>query len=207
MATLALAYGKGFRTEGLLEAINGLISEYMNALYYVDDMAYWPGRITYEQYVGIHELTKAPSRMSWCYGSVGILRILYLAGSLLPDEKTKNFALDELIKIAEMDLINYELTQPIVCHGYVGTAAILSAMYLDTNRVEFLQKTTEMVEASISFNIERYTENERQLARMLNLSLRTSLHSHLEGYNGIVQTVLSILKGMPNENEKRLLVL
>ena len=207
LATLSLAYGKGFRTEGLLDAINGLISEYMSALYYFDDIAFWPDRISYEQYVGLEEITKAPSRMSWCYGSVGILRVLYTAGSLLPDESVKAFALDELAKIAEMDLAKYELVQPVVCHGFVGTAAILNAMYLDTKRVEFLQKATEMVETSISFNIERYTENEDKLASILNLSSRASLHSHLEGYNGLIQTTLSIVKGRPNENEKRLLMI
>jgi lantibiotic modifying enzyme len=208
LATLSLVYNNGVRTEGLLDAINGLISEYMNALYYVDDIAYWPGRITFEQYVGLDEIPEVAiaSQMSWCYGSVGILRVLFIAGDLMSNEELKQFALDELVKIAKMDLSEYALTQPIVCHGYIGTAAILNLMYLDTNKIEFLQKTTEMVETSIAFNIERYIENENHLAKMRDTSSRASLHGHLEGYNGIIQTILSIIKGLPNENEKRLVM-
>ncbi|MCL2426864.1 MAG: lanthionine synthetase C family protein [Oscillospiraceae bacterium] len=207
LAALAIAYNKGFRTEGLLEAINGLISEYMNVLYYVNDIAYFPGRITFEQYVGNEEFAKAPSQMSWCYGSVGILRALYISGNLLSNEKVKQFAQDELIKIAKMELSDYQLMQPIVCHGYIGTAAILNLMYLDTNRIEFLQKTTEMLEASVVLNIERFVENEKQLANVRNTTFRVSLHNHLEGYNGIMQTALSIIKGHPTENEERLLMI
>ena len=207
LPALAMAYRNGFRTDGLLDAINGLISEYMNALYYADDIAYWPRRITFEQYVGLDEVAKVPGQMSWCYGSVGILRVLYIAGDILSNEKVKQFAIDELVKIAKMDLANYQLVQPIVCHGYIGTASILNLMYLDTNRVEFLQKTIEMVEASVTFNIERFFESERQLANTRNTSFRADLHNHLEGYNGIIQNVLSIIKGLPNENDKRLLMI
>jgi len=207
LAVLSIAYHKGFRTEGLLDAINGLTSEYMNALYYFDSIAYFPGRITFEQYTGNDEFTKAPSQMSWCYGSPGILRALYISGDLLYNEKVKQLALSELVKIAKMDLSNYNLAQPIVCHGYIGTASIMNLMYLDTNRTEFLEKTIEMIEAGGVFNIEAFFESEHQLAKAKNTPARASLHNHLEGYNGIVQTIMSIIKGRPNDNDKRLLTI
>jgi len=54
----------------------------MNAMYYIDDIAYWPGRITLEQFMGDQDIQKTSNQMSWCYGSVGILRVMYLAGDL-----------------------------------------------------------------------------------------------------------------------------
>ena len=205
LATLSIAHKSGLHSDMLIDVINGLISEYMNALYYINDIAYWPGRVNFEQYIGAEDMQKSPGRMSWCYGSVGILRTIYMSGDLVCDESIKKFALDELIKIAKMDLSEYQLFQPIVCHGYIGTAAILNAMYLETGRVEFLQKIIEMIEASAVYTIECFLESEKQ--RTDNPSSRAGLHNHLEGYNGIMQTILSILKSQPSANEKRLLII
>jgi len=207
LPVLAMAYHKGFTADGLEEAMNGLISEYMNAVYYVEDIAYWPGRLTFEQYIGQSEIAKAPNPMSWCYGSVGILRVLYMSGVFMSDDKIKQFALEELIKIAQMDLSSYMLSQPIVCHGYIGTAAVLNLMYLDTGRDEFLQKVIEMTEASAAFNIESFFENARYVSSANSTATMATLHDYLEGYNGIMRSILSIIKGIPCEHEKRLLML
>jgi len=104
-------------------------------------------------------------------------------------------------------LSNYLLSQPIICHGYIGTAAILNLMYLDTGRKEFLHKTIEMVEASIAYNIEGFFENAQQVVRNMNTEIPATLHDHLEGYNGVIHTVLTIIKGLSGENEKRLLMI
>jgi len=207
LAVLSMAYNKGFDADGLTDAINGLILEYMNAAYYVDDIAYWPGRISLEQHAKLGEIENKPNAMSWCYGSVGILRVLYMSGVFMSDDTVKQFALEELIKIAMIDLPSYLLFQPIVCHGYVGTALIMNLMYLDTGREEFLKKTVEMVEASVVFSIEKFNENVRHVASRNNTEIISTLHEHLEGFNGIVHSILSILKGTPSENEKRLLMI
>lgn len=124
----------------------------------------------------------------------------------MSNNKVKQFALNELLKIAEMELTDYLLTQPIVCHGFIGTAAIMNLMYLETGMAQFHKKTVEMVEVSAMFSIERYFENEKQRANERNISSRANLHTHLEGYNGIIQTILAIIKGNPSGNEKRLLI-
>jgi len=207
LVVLSLAYKNGFDGEGMTEAIDGLISEFMKAHYYTNDIAYWPGRITFEQYTRLDELPKGSGQMSWCYGSVGILRSLYLSGALMDKSEVKQFALDELLKIAEMDLSDYMLGQTIVCHGFVGTAAILNAMYLDTGKVQFIQKTVEMIEICATLNIEQFFKFEEELAHRRGAPFRGSLHQHLEGYNGIIQTIFSILQGSLKGNEKRLLII
>jgi len=80
-------------------------------------------------------------------------------------------------------------------------------MYLDTGREEFLQKTVEMVEASATFNVERFFENAHHVASSSNSESLATLHEHLEGFNGIIHSTLSIIKGIPSENEKRLLMI
>jgi len=207
LVTLSLAYKNGIRKEGLLDAIDGLVEEYMQAVYYANDIAYWPGRVIFEQYIGLEEIQKSPNQMSWCYGSVGILRALYMSGIFTSNKKVAQFALSELIKITEMDLTDYLLVQPIVCHGFAGTAAIMNLMYLDTGKAEFLNKTIEMLEIAAQLDIKHFFENEKQIATERNASSRASLYCYLEGYGGIINTILSIAKGVSNENEKRLLVM
>ena len=206
LPVLSMAYHKGYNVDGLEDTINRLISEYMNAVYYVDGIVYWPGRITFEQYIGQEAIANTANPMSWCYGSVGILRTLYMSGVYMTNNMVKQFAVDELVKIAKMELQSYSLSQPIVCHGYVGTAAILNLMYLDTGREEFLQKTIELVEASAAFNIEGFFANANHVAKNNNTESLATLHDYLEGFNGIVHTILSIIKGNPSVNEKRLLI-
>ena len=207
LATLSLAYANGVQSEGLLDAINRLIKEFMNGVYYANDIVYWPGKIRLGQYTGLEDISKLPRQMSWCDGSVGILRTMYLAGLHISDEKVKHFATVEMLKIAKMELADYMLIQPIVCHGYVGTGSIFSQMYLNTGRQEFLEQTKKMIEATISYDISRFIENEKSVANSHNSPLKLNVHNHLEGFNGMMQMVLSILRQQPDENDKRLLMI
>jgi len=207
LATLSLAYASGMRSEGLLNAINRLIKEFMDGAYYANNIVCWPGRIKLEQYATLEKIPIASRPMSWCYGSVGILRTMYLAGLHISDEKVKQFAIDEMLKIAKMELADYMLIQPIVCHGYVGTGSIFSQMYLDTGRQEFLEKTKKMIDATISYDISRFIENEKSVANSHNSPLKLNVHNHLEGFNGMMQMTLSILRQQPDENDKRLLMI
>jgi len=206
LVTLSLAYKNGIRKEGLVDAIDGLISEYMQAAYHVDDIVYWPGMITFEQYVGFDEIRKTPNQMSWCYGSVGNLRAIYMSGVSMSNDEVTQFAISELVKIAKMNSAGYLLESPIVCHGLVGTAAIINLMYLDTGKDEFYNKTIEMLEVAIKVDVNNFFDSEKQRASERNKPLRASLHNYLEGYGGIINTILSIAKGVPSENEKRLLI-
>jgi len=206
LAILPMAYKNGIRRKGLEDAINGLISEYMETYYYVNDIIYWPGMITLEQRVGLKEINKEAVQMSWCYSSIGNLRALYLAGDSMDNDRIKQFVTSEYTKVAMMDIPNFLLKQPIVCHGHAGTAAVIHSMYLDTKIPELLQKALEMAEISTQFNIGHFFEHQNQIHKSNNTPLRTYLHEYLEGYTGILQSILSIMKGEPNENEKRLLI-
>jgi len=118
----------------------------------------------------------------------------------------KTFALEELLKIACQDLEKYALTQPIVCHGLIGTAAIMSMMYIETGRHEFINKAIEMTKLCASLDATSFIDADKKRSETLNLHPRATLHDYLEGYAGILQTILSIIEGIPNENEMRLLI-
>jgi len=193
LAVLSVAYKSDIRKTEIKNAIDGLFSEYMNALYYVDDIPYWPGKISFEQYIGQDEIIYAPNQMSWCYGSVGILRALYMSSVAISDDKVKMFAINELIKISQMDLSNYLLTMPIICHGLVGTAAILNLMYLETGKTEFLQKITEMIESSAVISAEQFFEIEKQNARKLGVSPHLNQHNYLDARKSILKNTEKVI--------------
>ena len=203
---LSLAHKKGLRKDGLEGAIEGLFDEFMKSSYHVDNIAYWPRRISFEQYAGLEDMQKTPGQMSWCYGSPGILRVLYTSSILMGRDDVAKFALDEFLKIAELDLANYALGQAIVCHGLVGTAAVLNLMYLETGKTAFLDKSSEMINMCSVIDINSYFELEKQRAQEINSQSRASLHNHLEGYSGILQTILSIIRSRPTGNDRRLLI-
>ena len=206
LVTLSLAYKNGVRRDGLEEAINSLISEYMETFYYVNDIVYWPRLIKLEQRVGLEKIDNDASQMSWCYGSVGILRALYMAGEFTSNTKLMQFATKEFNKITMMDMSNYLLTQPIVCHGHSGTAAVVNTMYLSTGTSDFLRKAVEMVEVCTLFSVKQFIEHQNEINKNISSRRNAQLHEYLEGYSGILQSIFSIIKGEPNENERRLLI-
>lgn len=62
-----------------------------------------------------------------------------------------------------------------------------------------------MVVKCIPYDINRFLKAERHKKNEKNIQARDDLHTHLEGYNGILQTILAIITTSPNENDKRLL--
>lgn len=82
----------------------------------------------------------------------------------------------------------------------------MNLMHLETGKAVFFDKVIEMTEIAASLDIEHFFKSEKLMASERNTPLQSSLHCHLEGYNGIIQTILSIAKGIPSENEKRLLI-
>ena len=206
LVTLSMAYKNGIRVDGLIETINEIITEYMNTFFYVEDIIYWPGKIKYEQRVGLEEIKKKGSQMSWCYSSIGILRALYLTSDNINNIPLKNFVVSEFIKISKLNNSYYYLSQPIVCHGFAGTAAVFKMMYLDTGNKKFLKKALELTELCTNFSHEIFLHHQAKIAQQIQKPVQCILHEYLEGYSGILQTILFIMKNEPNEDERRLLI-
>ena len=144
LGALSFAYRKRPNSD-VRKTMEVLIAEFLHARYYVDGVAYWPGRITIEQYLS-GEQQRFPSRMSWCYGSPGILRALYLAADALSIEDIKRFSVNEMAKIATMDTSKYLFDSPIVCHGLAGVALVMRSMYNDTQNGTFADKAREITD-------------------------------------------------------------
>ncbi len=94
------------------------------------------------------------SRLSWCYGDLGIAMSLYNASLVLDDINIKDKATEVLLKnTGRKDLEKNSVQYGGICHGSAGVAHIYNRMYLNTQMPEFkktadywFQKTLEFAE-------------------------------------------------------------
>jgi len=202
LMTMSLAYSKGVEVEGLKEAIDGLFAEYHKSAFYFDNIIHWPGRITFEQYIGEKEILQLPRQMSWCYGSLGVLRAMYLAAVYTSNDKNKNFVLQELKKIARIDKDDYMLSLPSICHGFAGTVAVMEEMYNDTKSDIFLNVAKQHMIDTIDYILGadyQYYEPKREK--------RVYLYNYIEGYTGMFQIIKSFVTRGDNSHKKQLLII
>ena len=200
LGALSFAYRKRPNPD-VRKTMETLITEFLQSQYYVDGIAYWPGRITIEQYLSEEEPSCFPSRMSWCYGSPGILRALYLAADALSMEDIKRFSIDEMAKIAAMDTEKYIFDSPIVCHGLAGVALVMRSMYNDTQNGTFADKAREITDMLV-YN---FAYREKENCNLTGMK-QIRKYDYLEGYTGILQTIYTAMTGESNMNEKRLML-
>ena len=68
--------------------------------------------------------TATPSRSAWCYGSPGVARALWLAGTALDDEACRRLALDAVAAVHRRPLRARQIDSPTFCHGVAGLQQI-----------------------------------------------------------------------------------
>lgn len=145
LAILSITYINGIEVPRQREAIETILEEYKKVEYFNEDnVAYWPGMVSLESYKN-KDYYSINDRMSWCYGSIGILRSMYLA-SLALNNKILKINVENMINdIAKLDLQAYKIESPIICHGYAGASSILRVFYEDTNNDIIREKCIELI--------------------------------------------------------------
>lgn len=149
-------------------------------------------------------------RMSWCYGSLGILRALQLIGRNIKNTFIEKLALTYLLKVAAIDILDYKLESPIICHGYAGIITILNLVNLEnpsdslTNRIEeTMQIEYSFFDISSHFGFRdrgAYIENGiRKIEEVEGYNLLNSSH-------GIILSLHSLINSNPGW-EKRLFIM
>ena len=202
LLVLSMVSKQNTYAERLKETIQKLNKFYMQSAYFVNGMVNWPKIISIEQFVGMEEITKTPNRQSWCYGSIGILRALYMSSRYTHNKELEDFSLSELKKIAQLSTPQFDLISPIICHGYAGTVSIFHEMYKDTGDEVYLIEAKNQAKLCIEHFINAdfsYFEPDYHK--------RVHLVSYLEGYSGILQTLMSFVLEDDCNHKKQILVL
>ena len=129
LALMTYTAEKNIVIDGQMEAINKIIDVYDEHAVIEDDIIYWPMILSAERYKQ-HGVADVGSRMSWCYGSIGISCILYKVNKYLGTNSAKY--LHNLKQIAQAPWEIYNLLSPIICHGFAGTMAMFNQIYRET---------------------------------------------------------------------------
>jgi len=130
LVVMSEAYKKGIIVEGHLEAIHSIVGEYKKFAYHLNGSTYWPNLLSPEQYLIAGEtFHRSKFRESWCYGAIGIAKVLFTTGNCIGDRELSNWAYGILEQKAQLELQDLLLDSPSLCHGYAGVLSILSSTY------------------------------------------------------------------------------
>lgn len=132
LALLAIAELNGFSTSGAPEALNRMADWLL--LWQQRDAAgiFWPASITEQEQISGALMNEPSPNHSWCWGSPGIARALYLAGAASGNSRYMKCAMDAFRATLVRVESNANLVDPGLCHGWGGLLRIAQAMVEDT---------------------------------------------------------------------------
>jgi hypothetical protein len=73
-----------------------------------------------------------PGRAAWCYGSPGVARALWLAGSALDDADLRGLAVEAIGAVLRRPVAERRIDSPTFCHGVAGLLQIVTRCWQDT---------------------------------------------------------------------------
>lgn len=173
---------KGYIDEEIYKAKNTIIETYMENYKINNNIINWPSVSILKDNKFQHDWSW---RMSWCYGNIGILRILYLI--------TKdNYPLHEFIEkqinsisVSEINKLN--LNCPTFCHGYSGPYLIMKVL------------SKEIKKPKIRNNIEKFCQKlENEIYKYYNKNAKFGFYKfdELDGIIRKIESNTSILDGI-----------
>ncbi|ADL53917.1 lanthionine synthetase C family protein [Clostridium cellulovorans] len=149
LAFLSISIIRGIKVEGQSDAIEIILKELYKYKIENDNVTYWLGRIPYEMIDKFEEIPL--ERCSWCYGTIGISRAIYLAGKAIKKQKYIDDALYSLKTISKLSIEDMQLTSPMFCHGTAGVLEIFTLMYDDTLDEDFLDIISKLIDETLKY--------------------------------------------------------
>lgn len=129
---LALGFKKFDMTQYLLSIEKGL-SYYERSFFTnkIGKIIGWNGRVS-----DAVENEGFRFNSSWCYGSLGMARVLYNIAKIIDSRKFREMATD--VFTSSIDYINSsEILNNAICHGRSGIMLLFNLMYVDTGKIQF----------------------------------------------------------------------
>lgn len=129
---LALGFKKFNMTKYLLSIEEGL--RYYEKAFFTNKIGKiigWNGRFSDDV-----ESEEFRFNSSWCYGSLGMARVLYNIAKIIDNQKLRDLATD--VFTSHIDYLNSsEILNNAICHGRSGIMLLFNLMYLDTGETQF----------------------------------------------------------------------
>jgi hypothetical protein len=140
LALLAVALGRGVEVAGQSQAVKQLSSWLLDHAIADDWGINWPSAVPLSDARRGEETgtvsRRSVSRSSWCYGSPGIARALWLAGEALGDASLRNHAWEALRAVLRRPIEARQIDSPTFCHGVAGLLQIVLRFANDPGPVD-----------------------------------------------------------------------
>ena len=209
LAILIIALQKGICVSGQKSAIEILAHKYILEYKVVENnIPYWPGMLSYEKFKK-REIDDLSRRMSWCYGSIGILRSLQLYEQAFPDYRLKREIEDAVISLSKIPCEEYLFDSPTICHGYAGMLVVLNVINQEVKSDVIQKRVLELVDILNNFFSEKNRFGFRNIDFVSSkegiLKNVTEDLSFLTGSTGVILSMLSVVRG-ETTFEKHLLI-
>lgn len=143
LALMALAHRQGVDVPGLRDAIariaTWLHEHRANDAWGVN----WPTMVALP---GQTAAANEPSRAAWCYGSPGVARALWLAGTALDDERSTSLAAEAMRAVYRRPVHERQIDSPTFCHGVAGLLQITLRFAHDTGDAVFADAAADLTD-------------------------------------------------------------
>ncbi|QBD82872.1 lanthionine synthetase [Ktedonosporobacter rubrisoli] len=134
LAALSAAWHAGHRVPGQQAAIRSLVRWIIDHQLRASWGISWPAGVPLRQSYSRSEWSMLPpSRDAWCYGSPGISRALWLAGTALDDTDLCHRALEAIESVLQRSITMRRIDSVTFCHGVAGQLAICLRFAHETN--------------------------------------------------------------------------
>ncbi|MEU7169785.1 lanthionine synthetase C family protein [Streptomyces morookaense] len=145
LALMALALSAGVAVDGQREAVervaNWLAAHRLTDAWGVN----WPYAVALPDGSGAAP-RPSPSRTAWCYGSPGVARALWLAGTSLSDDRLCALAVEALTAACRRPPGQRNIDSPTFCHGVAGLLQVTLRFAHDTKDPFFGRAATELTD-------------------------------------------------------------
>lgn len=151
MALLALAGLAGISVPGQRDAIER-VANWLIAHRADDEWGLnWPTAVPLPEPSGAMPPSYGPTHNAWCYGSPGVARGLWLAGTALQDSALRTLAVDTMIAVYRRPPeARRSDHSPGLCHGVAGLLQLTLRFAHDTGDAVFAEAAAELTTRVLS---------------------------------------------------------
>lgn len=150
LAVMSLAVMAGHEVDGLRGAIRRLAGWLADNRH--DDTAgpNWPTAVAVDAagpMGGGHPATRTDTgRAAWCYGSPGVARALWLAGTALREHSWRELAVEAMSAVYRRPVADRRIDSPTFCHGVAGLLQVTLRFANDTGLPVFTDAAAALVD-------------------------------------------------------------
>lgn len=205
LIALSKAYKCNIKVPGQLEAIKQILCEYNKLKIKESRGTYsWPGIISLDDYID-GKFNIPNERMSWCYGNISILISIFMSADATNNMQLKKWSMDAINEIALLDIEQYMLESPIICHGYAGILLMIKTIYDEIKDEIYIEKIIELLNKLINCYDVKSKFGFKDIYRINNIVEEKEENVFLEGTSGIILVLISFVK--KNTDFQKLLLL